>query len=849
MTNKNSSLNHNTATGDRTLSQLEFLSHYFGKGVEASQIIADVPLPEGRVTPVELEECATRAGLEIALCEKPVQSLKPSMLPVLGIAEDGHAVTLLDHRDGQFECSYPGIPGTSWISINELKLESLTHWYFVRPILYFDKRSLLYHLPNPSRWFWDTLKANRSIYAWALLGTVAINLFGAVIPFFTMAVYDRVVPNNSLSSLWVLASAAIVVVLFDFATKVTRSHLVDSASRRVDIALSSRIFSQSLRLRAANRPASGGVLANIVRDFESVRDFFTSTTLTVIGDLPFVLFFIGIIALVAGPLALIPALLIPTALVVSLLLRRPMNRILEENSQAGSQRTAHLFEVMNGLDTVKCVGADSWARRKWEMLTVKLSGDSVKLREIASLGNYISASLTSLTTILMVTFGALLIAANELTLGQLIAASMLSSRAVAPVAQLAGIIVRWQQTKIALNALNQIMEAPTDDQDGKLYLPMINGKVELRDVTFSYPENSPLLNGMNLKIEPGEKVAFIGRIGSGKSTVLKLLLNLYEPDKGTVLIDNLSVSQIDPHNLRREIGYIPQDVVLFHGDIRENIVLGATDISDADILEAIHIACLEPTLAQLPEGLSTQVGERGERLSGGQRQAIGIARALVRKPKLLLMDEPSSMIDPGTENQLIQNLRKYMTDTTLILVTHRMAMLPMVDRLVVFDQGRITADGPRDLVLERLSAAQASKANTRNTSAPKAVADKGSVATTASRAIDKKSATEDNTKTAAAQEPVSNTPSTPPVTTNATTRTSATQTQESLKASVARKDKFIQEKIRAARHHKKGKRQTRPRTQEEKLAAAQRKIQKLKQAREARKTTLPSTENQGAVTT
>ena len=811
MTRKNDALDHANRSSDRILSQLEFLSDYFGKAVEPDRITSNVPLPDGRVTERELEECATRAGLEVAECDRPIRSLKRTMLPVLGIAEDGHAVTLVDYRDGHFECRYPGIPGTSWVSPDELKLERLEKWYFVRPIVYFDKRSLLYHLPDPKRWFWDTLKTNRGIYAWALLGTVAINLFGAVIPFFTMAVYDRVVPNNALSSLWVLASAAVIVVLFDFAIKVTRSHLVDAASRRVDISLSSRIFSQALRLRAASRPASGGVLANVVRDFESVRDFFTSTTLTVLGDMPFVLFFIAIIALVAGPLALIPVLLIPTALGAAWLLRKPMNRILEENTQASSQRTAHLFEVMNGLDTVKCVGAESWARRKWELLTVKLSGDSVRLRGLAALGNYITGSLTSLTTVLMVTFGALMIAANELTLGQLIAASMLSSRAVAPISQLAGIIVRWQQTKIALEALNQIMEAPTDDEDGKLHLPAIRGQVELRDVSFAYPGSMPLLNGMNLRINPGEKVAFIGRIGSGKSTVLKLLLNLYQPEKGTVMVDNIPVSHVDPHNLRRQIGYVPQDVVLFHGDIRENILMGATDISDAELLEAIHIACLEPTLAQLPEGLSTQVGERGERLSGGQRQAIGIARALVRKPRLLLMDEPSSMIDPGTENQLIQNLRNHLQETTLILVTHRMAMLPMVDRLVVFDQGRITADGPRDLVLERLAAAQGAKPKAAPTPARQqpAMAER---------------------KAPAAEAPTETPVGTKPRPSEALDKAER-EKHARLLASVARKDRLIQEKLKQKRKGRTTAAQT-PKSREARLAAAKRKIAKLRQARE-----------------
>ncbi len=690
-----------TQFADAVLDRLLFLARYHGRAVEAGQLIGGVPLPEGRITAAELAECAGNAGLAVTPSQLAPEKIKSSMLPALVIDADGDAVVVL-HRDGsRVECALPGVEGSHWIELDRLLADHPGHWYFVRPVFHFDVRSLLYHLPQPRRWFWDVFKANRGIYQWALLGTVLINLLAIVIPFYTMAVYDRVVPNNALDSLWVLTTAAVAVTLFDMLMKLLRGYLLEAAARKADVALSAHIFTHSLRMRAASRPASGGVLANVVKDFETVRDFFTSTTLTLLGDLPFMLFFLLIIALVGGWLVLVPLAIIPLMIGSTWLLRRPLAKVLGENMKESAQRTAHLFEVMNGLDTVKGLGAEAWARRRWEMLTVQMAENGLRMREIMSFGSNLSATLTGLNMVLLVMFGAMLVAMQEMTVGQLIAVTMLSSRAIGPVAQIAGLIIRWEQTKLALHALDQIMAAPTDDQAGSVHMPALQGAVELRDVQFAYPNAQPLLKGVNLKIVPGEKVGFIGRIGSGKSTLLRLLLNIYTPDQGAVLVDRVSVAQMDPLSLRRQIGYVPQDVVLFHGDIRENILLGAANVSDADLLRAVRLACLEETLVQLPQGLGSEVGERGERLSGGQRQAVAIARALVQQPRLLLLDEPSSMMDPATEHQLIGHLRE-LKDTTLLLITHRTAMLPLVDRLVVMDQGRIVLDGPRDDVLRRL---------------------------------------------------------------------------------------------------------------------------------------------------
>jgi ATP-binding cassette subfamily C protein LapB len=686
---------------DAVLDRLLFLARYHGRAMEAGQLIGGVPLPEGRITATELAECAGNAGLAVTPCQLAPDQVKASMLPALVMNDAGDAVVVL-HRDGaRFECALPGVDGSHWLELTQLQADHPGQWYFVRPVFHFDARSLLYHLPQPRRWFWDVFKANRGIYQWALLGTVVINLLAIVIPFYTMAVYDRVVPNNALDSLWVLTTAAVAVILFDMLNKLLRSYLLEAAARKADIALSAHIFAHSLRMRAASRPASGGVLANVVRDFETVRDFFTSTTLTMLGDLPFMLFFLAIIAMIGGWLVLVPLAIMPLMLGLTWLLRRPLAKVLNENMKESAQRTAHLFEVMNGLDTVKGLGAEAWARRRWEMLTVQMAENGLRMREIMAFGSNISATLTGLNMVLLVMFGAMLVAMQEMTVGQLIAVSMLSSRAIGPAAQIAGLIIRWEQTKLALHALDQVMAAPTDDQAGSLHMPALQGAIELRDVQFAYPNSPPLLKGVNLKIAPGEKVGFIGRIGSGKSTLLRLLLNIYTPEQGAVLVDRVSVAQMDALSLRRQIGYVPQDVILFHGDMRENILLGATNVSDADLLRAVRLACLEETLVQMPEGLGSQVGERGERLSGGQRQAVAIARALVQRPRLLLMDEPSSMMDPATEHQLIGHLRE-LKDVTLLLVTHRTAMLPLVDRLVVLDQGRVVLDGPRDDVLRRL---------------------------------------------------------------------------------------------------------------------------------------------------
>ena len=631
------------------------------------------------------------------------QRRRATELPALLIGDAGSAVVVLDLKDGRFECHLPGIEGSSWLDAQTLAREVPgAMWLAIRPALHFDQRSLLYTLPQAGRWFWDTFNRNRWMFGWALLGTLVVNVFGALVPFYAMAVYDRVIPNNALNSLGVLTTAAVTIIGFEMVMRLLRSHLLETAARRMDIALSAKVFAQCLRMRAADRPASGGVLANTVRDFEAVREFFATGTLTVLGDMPFMFFYLAVIALVGGWLAVVPLICIPLLLAIAFVARGPLARKVSESMQESSQRTAHLFETMNGIDTVKALGAESWSRRKWEGLTQAIAHNSMQTREIMARVNYANTAVLALAGIGVVAMGAIMMADHALSLGQIIAVSLLTGRALAPVSQLAGLVVRWEQTKLSFDALNKIMSANTDDAASSLQAPRLSGTLEFRDMSFAYPKLPPVIEKLNLRIRPGERVGIIGKLGSGKSTVLKLILNQYSPTVGSVLIDELVSTQIEPLSLRRQIGYVPQDVTLFHGSLRENIELGRVQGDDNALMLAMRGACLDEIVTQLPSGVATQVGERGERLSGGQRQTVAIARALLTSPPLLLLDEPSSMVDPATEQKLIGRLRA-LADTTIVLVTHRMAMLALIDRLVVMDRGRIVADGPRDEVLKALA--------------------------------------------------------------------------------------------------------------------------------------------------
>ena len=541
------------------------------------------------------------------------------------------------------------------------------------------------------------------------LAAVLLNLFALASPLFIMNVYDRVVPNNAIETLWVLASGVLVVFGFDFLLKVLRGHFVDTAGRIADIKLASAVFAQVMGLQMAARPVSAGAFANDLREFESLRDFFTSASITALVDLPFLLLFIGVIWLIGGWLALVPAIAVPLVLAVGLLLQLPLNRSIRASLREAAQRHGILVESISGLETIKSVGAESRAQGAWERVVAASAKSAGVSRFYAALATHITSLASNLVTVCIVILGVYQIGAGELTTGALIACSILAGRAMAPLAQVAGVLNRYHQARAALDRLDTVMALPVERPADRRFLhrPRIEGALELKHVTFTYPrQNLPALADVSFRIAPGERVGLVGRVGSGKTTVEKLLLGLYAPDSGAVLVDGTELRQMDPADLRRNIGCVPQDLFLFQGTLRENIALAAPHADDEAVLRAARIAGVEEFAARHPMGYDLVVGERGEALSGGQRQAVAIARALLLEPPILVLDEPTSFMDNAAESRFKARLAAELDGRTLVLITHRISLLTLVDRLIVLDAGRVVADGPREEVVKVLAEGQ-----------------------------------------------------------------------------------------------------------------------------------------------
>ncbi len=561
--------------------------------------------------------------------------------------------------------------------------------------------------PGTGSWLWGTLAQSWPIYAEVVLAAVLINAFALASPLFIMNVYDRVVPNRAIETLWVLALGALTVFLFDFLLRNLRGYFVDSAGKIADIKLAARIFEQVLGIRMAARPASAGAFANNLREFESLRDFFTSASLVTLVDLPFVIFFIAIVWLIGGPIAIVPTIAVPLVIAVGLILQIPLNRVVRRSFSEAAQKHGVLVESISGLETIKSIGAEGRMQREWEQYVGATASSATRARLLSALGVNFAAFAQNLVTVWVVIFGVYRIADGLMTVGALVACTIITGRAMAPLAQVAGLLTRYHQARAAYEALNQVMSLPSERpaQVRFVHRPELRGRVEFKNVTFSYPgQKFPALDDVSFAIGAGERVGLIGRIGSGKTTIEKLVLGLYEPERGAVLLDGTDLRQIDPADLRRNIGCVPQDVFLFHGTVRDNITLGAPFADDQAVLRAAQIAGVEDFLARHPLGFDLNVGERGESLSGGQRQAVAVARALLLDPPILLFDEPTSAMDNGAEVRLKQRLEAILAGRTLVLVTHRASVLSLVERLIVLDAARIVADGPRDEVLKALAA-------------------------------------------------------------------------------------------------------------------------------------------------
>jgi ATP-binding cassette subfamily C protein LapB len=686
---------------------MEAALRYFGLSADKSALTAGMPLVDGNLAPENIVEVAARAELIAVEADMSIAELSRGQIPALAISKVDGPVALLVRRGGGFMAA-SGTDEPFWLQEDEI--ETAAPIWRLKPAFYFDQRSVLLDVEQPQEWFRGSLFANRRLYSFAILAGLFVNIAAITVSLFSMAVYDRVIPNNALASLATLTLAVGIIVLVDVSMRLMRGYLVDVAGRRFDISVGARIFRHILALRGAGRPQSAGTLANTVRDFETVRDFFTSATLVGIGDVPFVALFLLIIWWVAGPLVFVPIFGIGLLIAVGILLQKPIGDAVKRAFREASQKAAFLHEAMAGIDTIKAVNAQAWARRQWEALITQSTETGLVSRQWSSLSGALTAGTASFVTIGTVAVGAILVSKGDITSGALIAAVILSGRSISPFAQIANLMARWQQTKLAIDGLDVLMKAPIEEAPGQLQQIEAKGQLSFRDVRFSYPspvEDIPpavALNGVSFDIEAGTCVAILGRVGSGKSTALKLALNLSAPEEGHVLLDGIDVRQIYPSVLRAVVGYAGQDALLFHGTIRDNILASQPGVDDATLLASVRAAGLEELLSRSVLGIQTPVGEGGMRLSGGERQAVSLARALAGRPPVLLLDEPTSGMDNTTEQRVIAGLAELRKGMTTVIVTHRPALLPLASRVIVLDRGRVVMDGPRDQVLAALSA-------------------------------------------------------------------------------------------------------------------------------------------------
>jgi len=504
--------------------------------------------------------------------------------------------------------------------------------------------------------------------------------------------------------MWVLAFGAFVFFAFDLLSRILRHYLVDFAGRQADKQLSNMLYSHMLSLRMAEKPDSSGVVANYFSEFESLRDFFTSATFIGLIDLPFIFLFLFVTWLIGGPVVYVPLVALPIILAIALLLEIPARSAVQKSMAGESQKQSIIVESFNGLETIKTINAENLMQKKWENHVKHESEAAGTSRFYSALILNLTVWIQQIVIVGVIVVGVYLITAGQLTVGGLIAVTILSGRALM-VGQIANLLSRIERSRTALRGLGHIMEARTDRNIKEKFLrrPHVKGDIEIDKVSFAYPgQRNPALENVSFTVQAGERVGIIGRIGSGKSTLLKLIVGLYEPEEGSILIDGTDNTDIDPMDLRRNIHYVGSDSVLFYGSVRENIRMANPQADDDALIKAAKIAGVDKFVNKHPSGFDLPVGERGEWLSGGQRQAIALARAIISNPSVMLLDEPTGAVDNSFEQEFMSALPSVLENKTLIVVTHRASLLQLVDRVIVLEGGHVVADGPRDVILDRL---------------------------------------------------------------------------------------------------------------------------------------------------
>lgn len=668
-----------------------------------------------------LREVLLSHGFENHLSKRSLQEIPSLAVPVVVLLDQQEAAVVSaieGSGDDRIYTIRQGDAPEQKISHQDLQARYSGFTWFIKPKITQDLRSDLPEYNMSKAWFWRVIWRYRSYYNQVLISSILINALALVSSLYVLNVYDRVVPNQAYDTLWVLTIGVVLAITFEFIAKQIRAYLTDVAGKKADLTISAALFRRVMALRLAERPASSGSYANNLRDFESVREFMTSAGILTLIDLPFFLLFIFVIYMVGGQLAFIPLAIIPIIVIVGLAIQPFLARYILASMKEGSQRQGLAVEAVEGVETLKANNAAPWAQKRWDQFTAASAYYGMKVKGISSFMLNFTVGMQQLNTVFLVFFGAYLVHAenpdHRISMGAIIACVILSNRALAPVGQIANLAIRFQQARSALKGLNEIVERPIerDPQRNYITLDQVQGQLSFKAATFQYNQDAaPALEEFNLIIRPGEKVGILGRIGSGKSTFLKLAAGLYEPQKGTVSLDDVDMRQLDPNFVRDEIAFLNQAPRLFFGTLRENLDLARTDgySSDQELLTALQRFNLAQIVRQHPRGLDMPLGEDGLGLSGGQKQIVSLARLTLRHPRVVLLDEPTASLDEQTENHALRGIAQWAQDKTLVVVTHRRQVLSLVNRVVVIDQGKVVMDGPRDAVLAKLFEAEKKK--------------------------------------------------------------------------------------------------------------------------------------------
>jgi ATP-binding cassette, subfamily C, bacterial LapB len=693
------------ARADTALAAIQYLAEMYDRPTSAFLMTAGLPLHEdGRLPFDQIEAAADHIGLRVRALTKPLARFDVRDLPAILRTKDDGVALVLERAEGDlFLVHDPEQSKTGHVALEELERVYAGEAVAVEPD---PSRDRLQHqdiAPAPKHWFWSELQRYRQSFIYVGLAAAVVNLLGFAMPLFMMNVYDRIIPNKATTSLWVLACGVLLAFGLDYVLRLARAQVVDDVGRDLDARLSQKLFEKVMNIPLAAREGNTGAFAKRIADYESVREFFTSTTVVLVVDIAFVFVFFALILVLGGLLVLVPVVGTAAIVVAGFSLQKQMIGAMHDAQADSSLQHSTLVESIAGLETLKATTGEGRMLMRWRRYVEMGSRTQERLRGLSSTAVNLSSLFQQAISIGLIIGGFYLFNANKISMGAIIAMVMLAGRAMAPVGQFAYLLTRARSAMLSLATLQKIMDAPDERRGGghAMVRQIEQGKVEFKHVTFRYPEASAdSLADLSVTIQPGERIGIIGRVASGKSTLGRLICGLYPPTSGEIIIDEVDSSQFHPHEIRRQFRYVGQDADLFSGTIRDNLRIGTTDAPDTTLFAAVEKSGADYFLTRDAAGYGRLVGERGSRMSGGQRAFLTLARALVGPSRLLYLDEPTGAMDTQAEQMFIQKLAQALEPKqTLVVSTHRHAMLAIVDRLIVVDQGRIIADGPRDKIL------------------------------------------------------------------------------------------------------------------------------------------------------